>query len=295
MIEIQKGISLDRLRTFCLVVQTGSIAAAALNDPNQQSQFSRQIKDLEGVLGKKLLRKEGRTLKPTEVGLNLAALASAFFAGLDDMKETGEHPIVIAAGESILRWIVLPTVTRITSSPFHWRLKSMRTLQTLEALANGNADLGVVREDAVNDGFTTQSVGAIHYVWVFPRSLLPGRTAAGIFDSKRLPFALLSGDGKLARQILEMSGKHSLPLDITMELESFSLLVEAVRTRKLGAVIPRDAAAELPKDEFALIEDDQLTIPPRALLLVAHEKSQQLRPKIRQAFRGFQQALANSR
>lgn len=294
MIEIEKGISLDRLRTFCLVVQTGSIAAAALNDPNQQSQFSRQIKDLEGVLGKKLLRKEGRTLKPTEAGFDLAALASSFFAGLDDMRgEPTDQPIVIAAGESILRWVVLPAVSRMTSSAFHWRLKSMRTLQTMEALGNGNADLGVVREDAVNDGFASQSVGAIHYVWLFPRSLLPGRTAAGVFDAKRLPFALLAGDGKLARLIIEMSTKHSLPLDILMELESFSLLVEAVKTRKLGAVIPRDAVTDLPKDEFAVIEDEQLAIPSRSLLLVAHEKSFMLRPRIRNAFDGFVNVLAS--
>lgn len=292
MIEVQKGLSLDRLKTFCLVVRTGSIAAAAANDPNQQSQFSRQIKDLEGVIGKKLLKKEGRVLKPTEAGLELAALAASFFAGLEDLSsESDNRPIIVAAGESILRWIILPAVARPTMQSFHWTLKSMRTRQVLEALNNGNADLGVVREDAVTNDFAFKTVGAIDYVWTFPRKLLPGQTAAGIYDAKRLPFALLAGDGKLARQILETAERNHLRLDICMELESFSLLVEAVKTRNLGAVIPRNAIDEFSEAEFAMIEDEQMAIPPRPLLLVAHEKTQLLRPRIRKAFEEFARLL----
>jgi DNA-binding transcriptional LysR family regulator len=224
--------------------------------------------------------------------LDLAALTASFFAGLDELSsDSDDKPVVVAAGESILRWIVLPAVSRITTPLLHWSLRSMRTLKTLEAVANGNADLAVIREDAVTNGFVVRDVGAIEYVWVFPRRILPGQTAAGIYDAKRLPFAMLAGDGKLSRQILDLSARNNLHLDIVMELESFSLLVEAVKTRNLGAVVPRTAASEFSSDEFAVVEDGQLAIPARTLTLIAHEKTHLLRPKIRKAFDEFSRAM----
>ena len=225
----------------------------------------------------------------------IAALAAAFFAGLDDLKsDADDKPIVVAAGESILRWLIVPTVSRLVNQAFHWNLKSMRTLEVLDALANGGADLGVVREDAATIEHVSKTVGTIDYVLAFPRNLLPGQTAAGIYTATRLPFALLAGDGKLARQILDLAEKFHLRLDTCMELESFSLLVEAVKTRNVGAVIPRKAIGELSEADFAIIEDDQLALPPRPLILIAHEKTHLLRPRIRKAFEEFSRILPAS-
>jgi DNA-binding transcriptional LysR family regulator len=293
MVELLTGLSLDRLKTFCMVVRAGSITAAAADDPNRQSQFSRQIKDLEEAIGKQLVKKEGKSLKPTAAGLELAALAGAFFAGLDDLRtEADAKPITLAGGESIIRWVVVPGISRLTNPTFQWNLKSMRTKQTLEALLNGTTDLGVVREDAVTEDFVQKPVGAIEYIWVFPRRLLPGRTSSGIYDAKRLPFAFLAGDGKLAQQIIEAAAKNQIRLDIRMQLESFSLLLEAVKTRNLGALVPQKAVGELPQDEFAVIEDEQLAIPPRPLALVAHAKTYNLRPRLRNAFEECARILA---
>lgn len=285
MIELQAGVSLDRLKAFCLVVRAGSIAAAAPGDPNRQSQFSRQIGDLEDAIGRQLVKKEGKTLKPTAAGLELAGLAGGFFTGLDELSQESENrPIALAGGESIIRWVVVPAISRLTALNFQWQLKCLRTMQTLEALASGTTDLGVVREDAVTDDYIQKPAGEIEYLWVFPRRLLPSRTASGIYDAKRLPFALLAGDGKLARQITETAAKNQVRLDIRMELESFSLLLEAVKTQNLGGLVPRNAAAELPPDNFAIIEDEPLAIPPRPLALIAHAKTYNLRPRLRKAF-----------
>jgi DNA-binding transcriptional LysR family regulator len=290
MVEIQTGLSLDRLRTFCLVVKAGSIAAATA-DPNRQSLFSRQIKELEEALGKKLVQRQGKQLKPTAEGLELAALAGGFFTGLDELGSDLKKPILLAGGESIIRWIVLPALSRLSNPTFQWSLRSMRTMQVMEALRSGAVDLGVVRDDALTDEFISKPAGEIDYRWVFPRKLLPGRTAAGIYDAPRLPFALLSGDGKLAKQVMEVATRHQLRLDVRMELESFSLLLEAVKTRSVGALIPSKAAVELPKDEFAVANDEALAVPPRLLALAAYAKTYNFRPRLRRAFEECNRAL----
>jgi DNA-binding transcriptional LysR family regulator len=285
MFESQTGLSVDRLRAFCLVVQAGSVTIAAGRDANRQSQFSRQIKELERAIGRPLVRKEGKVLKPTTEGLELAKLAGAFFAGIKELSAEAEaRPITVAGGESIIRYVVMPALTRLATSAFQWKLQSMRTRQTREALASGQADLGVVRADAVTGDYIETPAGAIDYTWVFPRRLLPGRTAAGVYEAKRLPFAFLSGDGRLARQIIEVAARNRMPLEIRMELDTFSLLVEAVSMGNLGAVIPRKAALNLAQNEFAVIEDEQLAIPPRPLALVAHRDPYEGRSRLRRAF-----------
>ena len=62
------GVSIDRLNTLCAVVEAGTIAAAAGPDLNRQSQFSRQIKELEKALGANLFERSGKTLKANETG-----------------------------------------------------------------------------------------------------------------------------------------------------------------------------------------------------------------------------------
>ena len=69
------GISIDRLQTLCAVVEAGTIVLAAGTDPNRQSQFSRQLKELEKALGTTLFDRVGKTLQPNETGRRVALAA----------------------------------------------------------------------------------------------------------------------------------------------------------------------------------------------------------------------------
>ncbi len=56
----KRGLSLDRLRVLCEVADAGGIARAARNDPTRQSQFSRQLKELEDFFEVELTRRQAR-------------------------------------------------------------------------------------------------------------------------------------------------------------------------------------------------------------------------------------------
>ena len=60
------GLSLDRLRTFLRVAEAGNLAKAAKGDTTRQSQFSRQIKELEAFFGVALTRRVGRRIEITD-------------------------------------------------------------------------------------------------------------------------------------------------------------------------------------------------------------------------------------
>jgi len=64
----QSGLSLERLKTFREIVAAGGITAAAGDDSNRQSQFSRQLKELERYFGVELLKRGHGPVTLTDAG-----------------------------------------------------------------------------------------------------------------------------------------------------------------------------------------------------------------------------------
>ena len=64
----QSGLSLERLKTFREIVAAGGITAAVGNDSNRQSQFSRQLKELERYFGVELLKRGRGPAELTDAG-----------------------------------------------------------------------------------------------------------------------------------------------------------------------------------------------------------------------------------
>lgn len=73
------GLSIERLKTFCLVAVEGSIVAAARDDATRQSQYSRQIKELEEAVGDKLFLRQGKKLLLTNAGRKLLLITEGYF------------------------------------------------------------------------------------------------------------------------------------------------------------------------------------------------------------------------
>ena len=112
----KSGLSLERLRSFCRVAEAGSFTRAAESDPNRQTLYSRQVKELEGYFSTELFRRNGRTITLTDTGRDLQRLAMEYFSALEDFTEScsGEmKSYTIGAGESLIRWMLLPKLPEI--------------------------------------------------------------------------------------------------------------------------------------------------------------------------------------
>src|SRR5271157_5483505 len=104
------GLSLDRLRSFCLVAQAGGVTRAAKGDPARQSLFSRQIKELEEFFGTELIRRKGRGIVLTDAGARLNLIARECFASLLDFKSQCKGrpvEVVVGTGESVIQWLLM--------------------------------------------------------------------------------------------------------------------------------------------------------------------------------------------
>src|SRR5206468_7201745 len=145
----QSGLSLERLKTFREIVAADGITAAAGDDSNRQSQYSRQLKELERYFGVELLKRGRGPVELTDAGQRLYEIVGHTLRALEEFRGTcaGEPvELVIGAGESLIQWLLLPRLPGLAEA--HPRLavtfQNLKTDEILHRVLDGGIDFGVV-------------------------------------------------------------------------------------------------------------------------------------------------------
>ena len=278
------GLSLERLLTFCAVVEAGSIKMAAKGDPTRQSQFSRQIKELEEALTVKLFDRNGKHLTLNENGRKVALLAQSFLEELHQVRAVNGAVVVsIGAAESVLRWVLFPKLDELGRQcpQARFEFRNLRTLDAISRVQDGTMHFGLVREDAVPPGLESCFVAEMHYALAVPRVILPQGRAEDVFLLRTLPIGILSSDGRLKQGIEDLAGAEGFSLNVKMVADSFALLIEAAPRARCAVVIPAAAANELPSSQFAVIAPEQFQNLTRRLCIISNPKVLTLRSTLR--------------
>jgi DNA-binding transcriptional LysR family regulator len=203
----RSGLSLDRLRRFLEFADAGSISKAAPDDPNRQSQISRQIAELEEYFETELTVRRGKTLALSPAGRRLSDLIREQFQDLYDFQleqRSQSKTFSIGAGSSILEWLVIPTIADIRQllGNVTLQLSSRRSGELIEDVRDGKLDFAVVREDAIPKGLPSEPLVVVKFVLCASRKLLGNKPASSLDDPslwKKLPFAANAGGGQLDR------------------------------------------------------------------------------------------------
>jgi DNA-binding transcriptional LysR family regulator len=115
----ETGLSLDRLRALVEVGAAGSIAKAAEGDPIRQSQYSRQIKELEDFFQAKLVERHGKGIRLTAGGKELARISRFFLLGLSNFQRgcrAEEQTFRIGCSATFASCCLLPTLAESAAS-----------------------------------------------------------------------------------------------------------------------------------------------------------------------------------
>src|SRR5689334_4871487 len=110
----ESGLSLDRLKALLEVGVAGSIVKAACGDPVRQSQYSRQIKELEDFFRTRLIEREGKGTRLTANGKELARISRFFMLGLSNFQRgclAEEQTFRIGASATFIRQFLLPALS----------------------------------------------------------------------------------------------------------------------------------------------------------------------------------------
>ena len=116
----ESGLSLDRLKSLLEVGAAGSIVKAADGDPVRQSQYSRQIKELEDFFQTGLVERHGKGIRLTAGGRELARISRFFLLGLSNFQRGSlaeGQTYRIGASPTFIASFLLPVLAEPTVRP----------------------------------------------------------------------------------------------------------------------------------------------------------------------------------
>jgi len=238
------GLSMDRLRTLCEVVEVGGIANAAPGDPARQSLYSRQIRELESFFGVELLRRRGKGIEITVAGNDLAIAARDHFSRLGDFLTTSTSQPVefhVAAGGSLLEWLVIPFLAsqRDRLKRVSFRFSDMRSQEIVAALREHRVDFGILRTNAVSHPLKKLIIRKMGY-----RVFAPEGWATRIQKNlSSVPMAILSG-GEFRDRMLGAAQSAGMNLQETYCCQSFAQCAQLVKLQAAAAILPDIAIVE---------------------------------------------------
>lgn len=243
----ESGLSLDRLRTLVEVGAAGSIVKAAGPDPVRQSQYSRQIKELEDFFQAGLVERHGKGVRLTGNGRELARISRFFLLGLSNFQRG-----CLAEGQSY-RIGAEPTFTECFLVPAligpggmkesaRYSVERAGTREVEQRLHELTLDFGVVTEGSLSRPLGSERVGSWGLrLWV-PRKLAVSEpTIWARLRNGKLQVAW--AEGELPRDGV----KWFQDREPTLACESFLQARKALESEELATVLPEFMAPEQAK------------------------------------------------
>lgn len=280
------GLSLDRLRTLCLVADAGSLTAAADGDATRVSLFSRQLRELESYFGARLVQRRGKRIAVTEAGCELSGIARRYFTELSDFSSRAAGKpleVTLGAGASVMEWLLMPRLSALRKGMRGSQVKLVRERSELLAarLLDLRLDVGIIRQDAVAPPLKAEPFAAFGYRLFVPRGLAgtPGSWRRWLPD---VPM-FAPGKGWAREQIDAAAVAAGLHLKIEVEGASATLAVRALREGHCAAILPEIVGIELHGADVLTMRPTFLRPLERRLMIAWHPRQAEARTIVLQA------------
>ncbi|MCF7760313.1 MAG: LysR family transcriptional regulator [Cephaloticoccus sp.] len=242
----RRGLSLDRVKTLCIVAECGGIAKAADGDPVRQSQFSRQLRELGEFFEVDLTRRRGKGVELTMAGKELAALGREVLEALGDFRrgvQGGEKNLRLGAGESLIQWQVLPQLKRLRKDlpGVLLSMSNLRAKEIINQLAEAQIDFGLASLVELPAGLAGARLGLLRYR-IFVSTAIVTRKKPTWKEALKLPLVGLEGEGRLAQKISQVAARLGLKPEIAVRCSSLPGVATALKEIDGFAILPEAAA-----------------------------------------------------
>ncbi len=190
------GLSLDRLRALVEVGAAGSIVRASAGDPVKQSQYSRQIKELEEFFQVELVERFGKGIRLTAPGKELARISRFFLLGLSNFQSGcvgREQHFRIAASATFLQRFLIPVLgaPHIPNHPLGYSVEQVGDDDIERRLHDLTLDFGITTKPQLSRPLQCAHLHTWRLkLWV-PKALLNGlKDVRRAFLDNNLPVAI---------------------------------------------------------------------------------------------------------
>jgi DNA-binding transcriptional LysR family regulator len=243
---------IETLRTFCDVVELGSLSRAAQQNRVTQSAVSQQLRALEQRYGRQLIERAPRTVaRPTEAGQLLYAELEPLLRSLADLeRRVRARPALI---EGKVRVATVYSVGLHTLPPalklflqkhpdVSVRLEYRRTDQIYSACLSGELDFGIVALPARRAQLLVTPLGEDELVLVLP----PGHPLA---SKRKVSLRALAGAAFVAfdrdiptrRWIDKALRREKVSVNYVMELDNIETIKRSVEAGLGLSLLPAPA------------------------------------------------------
>ena len=287
------GLSLDRLKNFCLIAEAGGIAKVAAGDPAKQSLYSRQIRDLEEFFQVELTRRKGKGIELTRAGHELARQARAQFIALTEFKDScRQQPLElrIGAGNSLIEWWLTPQIENLQKAApsASWQFQNLRTADAIKALTDLTLDFALIRKNAVPSNLKCHSMGSIDYLLFAPTTFKSRPNSAERILAEH-PLALAMG-GELSEQFKQACAKAGIKPNICFTCTSLTQAAGLVEAGGACSVLPGIAEASFDPKKVAAHQLPMMKSYRREIVLAWNPRMLSTRPRLQallEAFKGI--------
>ncbi len=240
----RRGLSVERLHALVLLSEHGSLIKAAKGDFGLQSRYSHYLRELSTFIGTPLTKKDGRSIRLTPAGEELAHLARAHFRSLVEFQSRAANSVQqlsIGAGDSLLQWLLIPAIGNLRrpgrTQPL--RIDNLPTIDLVRRLQEQRLDFGILRKNAVPDGLSSADICVVRHVIVVPRRIAPRRLNLEAALLK-CPHATIGGDGELVQKLRALAKECGGIFQPEIVCNSIGQCVAAVKTGVFAAVLPTE-------------------------------------------------------
>jgi DNA-binding transcriptional LysR family regulator len=244
-----KGLSLDRLETLSAIVAQGGIMRAAGGDANRQSQFSRQVAELEAWFAVNLLDRSSTPGRPTEAALRIVRQVDEFRREMDAIREeagSGRRTIVFGAGERMIRSYLIPWAAKVRKENLKLVFKNLTSNAIRIELLARRLDFGILRSDGCPEGMEHLALKAFPFCLLLPSQLAKSRRKWTWKDLEKIPLILPEGGGRFAQFLRARAIDAGIELDVAMECSTWTQSIDAMRECGIGGFLPQDMEKQFP-------------------------------------------------
>jgi DNA-binding transcriptional LysR family regulator len=293
----RNGLSLERLRAFSEIVLAGGPTRAAKGDSTRQSQYSRQLKELEEFFGAELFARRGGKWTLTEAGRSLHRLTNEHLNALAELRALSAHePVILrfGAGESFLQWRLLPQLTKLHRELSKTRLVLLnrRSEDIASGLLANELEFGVLPTSEVPISLKSAPLPPTEFRLFVPIVLRKNADESRPHWPLSLPFALLEGGGALRETLMKEAARHSLKLNVIIECSSHLQAAEVARQGLAIAVLPAEAHTVFAADKVNLYSLPCLRKATRRNALTWNAHVVRTRPALAEALHTLKKVLA---
>lgn len=246
-------MDMRQLKYFVQIVESGSLSKASRQLFIAQPALSQQMARLEDEVGKPLLVRSSRGVKPTDNGEALYHHARFVLRQLDQAVSVARHEHANVSGRVSLG--MAPTTVCALGLPFIKHLLAKYpgiVVNVIEAMSGhlehmtrlGELDLAILFNPTAALDMSVESLLEEELFVILPHDsemVAPHREDITLHEIARLPLILPSPGHGLRRRISLEFERANLPIDAVAEIDSLPLLMRCVADG-LGATIKPMAA-----------------------------------------------------